>query len=223
MAKNTQPEIYRTRLFLITPDDYEITAFAPLLEEALSGGDVASVLILPPANGDYRAAAEELVPIVQHADAAALLHNDTQVMGRSGADGLHLDGDTDEIVTTVKAHAGRDIMGVAGVKTRHEAMMLGEGPIDYLFFGRLDGDTLPDMFPKTFKLAEWWASLFEVPAVAMGGNDIVCVRQAAEGSIDFLALRNAIWGANDPAAAVQRANGILDEVHDSKIEAAKSA
>ena len=52
MTKKHDPEIYRTRLFLITPADYETAAFAKVLTETLKGGDVASLLILPPKDGD---------------------------------------------------------------------------------------------------------------------------------------------------------------------------
>lgn len=211
MAKIHDVEIYRTRLFLITPPDYETETFAQVLENTLKGGDVASILILPPEDDDYQRAAEKLVPIAQDQDVAALLYNDSQIMGRTNADGLHLDGQVTDIVSTVKTHAGRKVMGVGSVNSRHEAMEMGEGPIDYLFFGRLDGDTKPDIFPKMFKLAEWWCSLFEVPAVVMGGNSLQSVAQASNAGIDFVGLRTALWDADDPRAALGEANRLLDE------------
>lgn len=211
MAKTYQAEIYRTRLFLITPLEYETEAFASVLEHTLKGGDVASLLILPPADGNYQRAAEVLVPIAQEHGVAALLHNDSQTMGRTEADGLHLDGEVADIVSTVKAHAGRKVMGVGTVKSRHEAMEMGEGPIDYIFFGRLDGDTKPDIFPKMFKLAEWWSSLFEVPAVVMGGNSLQSVEQASAAGIDFVGLRTAVWDHEDPHTVISDANHLLDE------------
>ena len=212
MAKPTpEPELYRTRVFLITPADYEPRSFAPLLEAVLTAGDVASLLILPPASGNYQLAAEHLVPIVQKHDVAALLHNDSQLMGRTNADGLHLDGTLDDIVETVKAHTGRNIMGVANIKNRHEAMVIGEGPVDYLFFGRLDGDNGPDIFPKAFKLAEWWASVMSVPAVVMGGNALDSVTQAGNAGIDFLALRDIIWKSPSPSKTISDVDKLLDQ------------
>jgi len=211
-----EPELYRTRLFLVTPENYLTESFAPMLERVLRAGDVASLLILPPANGSYQEAAERLVPIAQHHDVAALLYNDSQLMGRTGADGLHLDGALDDIVETVKAHAGRHIMGVGNIKSRHDAMMIGEGPVDYLFFGRLDGDTQAEIFPKTFKLAEWWATIMSLPAVAMGGNATDGVKQAGEAGIDFLALRDMIWQSDDPTKALMTANKLLDHAFETR-------
>lgn len=217
MAKTPpEAEIYRTRLFLVTPPDYRAETFAPVLEKTLSGGDAASLLILPPSDGDYREAAERLVPIAQAHGVAALLYNDSRLMGRTKADGLHLDGPLEEIVETVKAHAGRNIMGIGNIATRHDAMTIGEGPVDYLFFGRLDGDTNASIFPKTFKLAEWWSSVMSVPAVVMGGNGLESVDEAAAAGIDFLALRNLIFQADDPRTAMIEANRLLDRAFETR-------
>lgn len=174
-------------------------------------GDVASVLVLPTESAPYSEVAKTLIPIVQAHDAAALLYNDSQLMGRTGADGLLLDGNLDDIVETVKTHAGRQIMGVANIRSRHDAMVIGEGPVDFLFFGRLDGDTNADIFPKSFKLAEWWSSLFQIPAVIMGGNNVESVEQASVEGIDFIALRDAIWNADNAVDALSRANSLLDK------------
>ena len=203
-------EIYRTRIFLITPEDYDPVTFAPLLDSVLNAGDVASVLLMPSDKAPYADTAKELVPIIQARGAAALIHNDSQIMGRTQADGLLLDSDIEQIVETVKAHAGRQIMGVANILSRHDAMVLGEGPVDFLFFGRLDGDTKPDIFPKSFKLAEWWSQLFQIPAVVMGGQAIESAAQASDEGIDFVALRDAIWKADDPADALAKADAAID-------------
>ena len=185
-------------------------AFAPLLDSVLKAGDVASVLLMPSDKAPYGDVAKELVPIIQAHDTAALIYNDSQIMGRTNADGLLLDGDIDQIVETVKTHAGRQIMGVADIHSRHDAMVLGEGPVDFLFFGRLDGDTKTHIFPKSFKLAEWWSQLFQVPAVVMGGYEIESAVQASDEGIDFVALRNAIWESDDPAHVMGKANEAID-------------
>jgi thiamine-phosphate pyrophosphorylase len=89
-------------------------------------------------------------------------------------------------------------------------MELGECVPDYLFFGRLDGDTGDEIFPKALDLAAWWSSLFEIPAVVMGGRKLESVAAAAEAGIEFVALRHAVWKhPAGPAAAVAEANRLL--------------
>ncbi|MEM8797170.1 MAG: thiamine phosphate synthase [Pseudomonadota bacterium] len=202
---------------MITPQGYEKDlGFAEKLSAVLGAGDVASLLITPAPGHDYQALATPLVKVAQEHGVAALLCEDSRIMGRTGADGLHLEGAIEDIVETVKAHAGREIMGVGDLGSRHDAMMMGEGPVDYLFFGRLDGDRQPGIFKKSFALAEWWSSLFEVPAVVMGGTSVESVREAADAAIDFVALRNAIFEASDPQDAIRAANAYLDQSYELK-------
>ena len=80
----------RCRLVLIVPEGEDLAARKDMLERALKGGDVASV-ILPQyglSDGDFQSHAEALVPVIQAAGAAALLAGDTRVAGRAKADGL---------------------------------------------------------------------------------------------------------------------------------------
>ena len=82
----------RSRLVLVTPDTGDIGVLADDLRLALSGGDVAAVLIARAgSDADRQSAAERLVPIAQGAGAAAVVIGDTRAAGRSKADGLHLD------------------------------------------------------------------------------------------------------------------------------------
>ncbi len=57
-------------------------------------------------------------------------------------------------------------------------MLAGDTDPDYVFFGRLDGDTDTAIFPKAFALAEWWAELFAIPAMVMGGSSLASVRRS---------------------------------------------
>jgi thiamine-phosphate pyrophosphorylase len=89
-------------------------------------------------------------------------------------------------------------------------MRAGELGPDYVFFGRLDGDSGPEIFPKAFSLAAWWSSLFEIPAVVMGGNRIDSIAAAAAAGVEFACLGTAVWTHPDgPAAAVAEANRVL--------------
>ncbi len=82
----------RSRLVLVTPDTGDIGVLADDLRLALSGGDVAAVLIgRAGSDADRQSAAERLVPIAQGAGAAAVVIGDTRAAGRSKADGIHLD------------------------------------------------------------------------------------------------------------------------------------
>jgi thiamine-phosphate pyrophosphorylase len=196
----------RCRLCLVTPPAYEVEAFAPRLGDALAGGDVASLIITAPNTtdaGSLQKAAERLVPVAAARNVAALVHNDTRVAARAQADGVHIDSGIADVEAAIAALRGRKIVGASAGASRHEALEAGDLEPDYLFFGRLDGDTDAAIFPKALDLAAWWASVTVIPAIVMGGAAIASVEEAAAQGIEFVALSSAVWNhPKGPSAAV---------------------
>jgi thiamine-phosphate pyrophosphorylase len=197
------------RLCLVTPPGVTASTFAPILEDALAGGDVAS-LIVTAEPGELGPLAAALVPIAQAHGVAALIHNDTQIVGRTNADGVHIDsGRADLAAAASSLHPAR-IVGAGALRSRHDTMTAGESDPDYVFFGRLDGDTDTAIFPKALALAEWWAEIFEIPAMVMGGLSLESVRHARDAGVEFVALRRAVWdNPEGPRMAVAEANRFL--------------
>lgn len=203
------------RLCLVTPSGVSPEALGAMLNEALAAGDVAS-LIVTAGSADLSRLAQLTVPIAQAHGVAALIHNDRQIAAMTGADGVHLDDGIAELRACVADMHPERIIGVGNLTSRHYAMAAGEAEPDYVFFGRLDGDTGEEIFPKALGLAEWWASLFQIPAVVMGGSDLSSVQQARDAGIEFVALRRAVWEHPDgPARAVAMANHLLAEARDA--------
>lgn len=196
------------RLCLVTPPDYDPVSFAPALSEALAGGDVASLIITAPRRdpAGHQRAAEMLVPAATQRGVAALVHNDTRICERVKADGVHVDTGVGDLRAALDALRGRKITGAGGLSSRHEALEAGEAGPDYLFFGRLDGDTDDMIFPKALDLAAWWSSVTVIPAMVMGGRSLSSVDEAAANEIAFVALSSAIWtDRRGPRAAVAEA------------------
>jgi len=206
--------VNRPRLFLVTPPHFDTDAMASDLEKALSGGDVACVLLYMPGamSKEIQATAERLVPLIQKGGAAAIIYGDTQAAGRSGADGVHVDTSLEDVKLAVESFQPERIVGAGGTKLKHEDMEWAETGIDYLFFGRLDLDERDEAHPKTLQRAQWWAQLFETPCVALGGNTLASVENAAGTGADFVALKDAVWQhGNGPAEAVREANAVLEQ------------
>lgn len=211
--KKTKPvEPLFGRLCLITPNAFDPDKFAPVLEEALAAGDVASLLLaldsVEPA--DKARTARMLTEIAQSQGVAAIVVNDPQLLASAGADGLHVDTGLVALRQAVDALHPDRIVGAASLATRHDAMLAAETECDYLFFGRLDGDTEDAIFDKSFDMAAWWSAVFEIPAIVMGGRAIASVIEAVDARIEFVALRSAIWEHPDgAAAAVIEANRLI--------------
>lgn len=204
----------RCRLVLVVPDMEDDDKLGEQLSHALRGGDVASVILPQYESNDtaFQKRAEKLVPLVQDAGAAALIAGDSRVAGRSKADGLHLSGSIEELADAMEKFSPKLIVGSGSATDRHSALEVGEARPDYIFFGRLDGDIKPEAHPKNVALAEWWASMIEIPCIVMGGTEVSSVVTVAESGAEFVALRTAIFdNPAGAAAAVAEVNAILDE------------
>lgn len=197
------------RLCLVTPPDYDPVLFAPALADAVAAGDIASVMVTAPLSRaeDFQRAAELLVPVAMARGAAALIHEDTRICQRVKADGVHIDGGVADVRAARESLGERKIVGASGgVRSRHEALEVGEASPDYVFFGRLDGDTAAEIFPAALDLAAWWSSVTIIPAIVMGGATIASVDEARSAGVGFVALSRAIWDdPRGPGAAVAEA------------------
>lgn len=209
-------EIVRSRLCLVTPPAVDLSMFPAILADALTGGDVASLIVTASDPLALQPLAQAVARFAQHHGVAVLVHNDTQVAGRAKADGVHIDRKA-ELAAAIAAFHPTKIVGAGGVESRHDAMTAGESNPDYVFFGRLDGDTGDGVFHRALTLAEWWSSLFVIPAMVMGGRTVASVREAAAAKVEFVALSHAIFSSRDPAAAVAEANRLLSEPAESVV------
>ncbi|MEM1285279.1 MAG: thiamine phosphate synthase [Pseudomonadota bacterium] len=204
---------FRTRLFLITPRVLPEN-FAERFASALSGGDIGCVLIdLEP---EAIVQTDDLAPLVKAAqdkDVAVLVAGDTQLAGHLSADGVHvsspksLDRDDQD-----RLQKGGMIIGSAGINSRHLALETGERGFDYLFFGRTDRTQETDNHPKTETLSLWWAQMMAVPCVAFAGTGDEAFQTLARGGVEFIAVRDEVWEADDLAAKIAEFNTTLDTI-----------
>lgn len=202
----------RCRLVLIA-DPNKGGMEAQRVVDALSGGDVASLILVGGSVEDaaFQGYCEAIVPSAQAKGVAVLISGDSRIVGRVGADGIHLETGKAEIDAAVRKHDGRLIVGAGGAKTRHDALELGEAQPDYIFFGRFGYDQDPAPHPRNLDLAQWWAEIVNVPCIAQGGSDIASVEAVAATGAEFVALSSAVFGgALSPADAVRSANDLLD-------------
>jgi thiamine-phosphate pyrophosphorylase len=204
----------RCRLVLIASPAGEVPASKLAIADALEGGDVASVLLAQfnAREDEFRTWCEEVVPLIQAANAAAVIVDDTQAAGRAKADGVHITGGKQAVFEAIAKFTPRMIVGTGTAHSRHDALELGEERPDYLFVGKLDGDTHPDVNPKALELAEWWASMIEIPCIVMAGYEAQSVVPAAQAGAEFVAVSAAVFGdGRNPRDAVMTINALLEE------------
>lgn len=212
MAEQVDPPC---RLYLITPPAFEPAAFKPELEAALKGGDVACLQLrlkdMP--DKDVSAAAEAVIPVCHAADVAVIMNDRPDLAVQAGADGVHI-GQQDSDYAEARRQVGADgIVGVTCHNSRHLAIEAAEKGADYVAFGAFfPTETKDPKYHAEPDLLTWWAELFEIPCVAIGGITVDNGRPLVEAGADFLAVSSGVWKhPGGPEAAVRAFNEILTE------------
>jgi thiamine-phosphate pyrophosphorylase len=192
----------KCQLYLISPLETG-GGFPDRLARALDAGRVAAFQFRVKDVDQHAAAAlaEPLQRICADRDVAFLVNDSIALAKRLGADGVHLgqeDGDPREARTVLGPQAQ---IGVTCHDSRHLAMEAGEAGADYVAFGAF--------YPTTTKavkhhpeqvILSWWATMFEVPCVAIGGITPANAAPLVKAGADFIAVSGAVWGGDEAAA-----------------------
>jgi thiamine-phosphate pyrophosphorylase len=200
-----------TQLYLISPLDVGGN-FPQRLERALEAGKsekgnlVAAFQFRIKGVDQHEAdrLARPLQQICARHDCAFIVNDSVSLAKRLGADGVHLgqgDGDPRE----AREVLGREAqIGVTCHASKHLAMEAGEAGADYVAFGAFFPSTTKDKGPDAERpepdLVEWWATLFEIPVVAIGGITADNCASLVEAGADFLAVSGAVWSSDEAAA-----------------------
>jgi len=198
------------RLYLITPSSFNLYDFAIELQNALEGGDVASLQLRMKESydEDIIKAARSLMPICHAKDVAFIINDRPDIAQKVGADGVHV-GQDDMNYKEAREILGPDkIIGVTCKDSKHLAMTAGEQGADYVAFGAF----YPTPTKITTSVAHpslltWWQELFEIPCVAIGGITVDNATELSNAGADFLAICGGVWDYKDgPKQAVHDLN-----------------
>jgi thiamine-phosphate pyrophosphorylase len=194
------------RLYLISPQDVG-GSFSDRLKAALEPGIAAAFQFRVKGTDEHELArlAEPLQQICADAEVAYIVNDSMALAKRLGADGVHL-GQQDGDIQEARALLGPSAqIGKTCHDSRHLAMEAGEAGADYVAFGAFyPTTTKPSDYRPDPSILTWWSTVFEIPCVAIGGITAGNAKPLVEAGADFLAICQAVWGSDDPAAAVSR-------------------
>ncbi len=200
------PKRGQCRLYLISPQDVG-GGFPARLQAALEPGLAAAfqLRVKDVPEDELAKLAEPLQRICADAGVAFIVNDSMALARRIGADGVHL-GQSDGDVREARALLGPGAqIGRTCHDSRHLAMEAGEAGADYVAFGAFyPTTTKPSHYRPDPSILTWWSTLFEIPCVAIGGITPDNAKPLVEAGADFLAVCQAVWGADDPGAAVRR-------------------
>ncbi len=192
------------KLYLISPQEVG-GGFPDRLKAACSGGPVAAfqLRVKDVAEHDLARLAEPLQRICADHEVAFIVNDSVSLAKRLGADGVHL-GQSDGDPREARAELGPDAqIGRTCHDSRHLAMEAGEAGCDYVAFGAFyETTTKPSHYRPDPLILSWWSAITEIPCVAIGGITPVNAAPLVTAGADFVAVCQAVWGKDDPAAAV---------------------
>ena len=193
------------KLYLISPQDVG-GGFPDRLKAALEPGIAAAFQLRVKDVDEHELArlAEPLQRICADADVAFIVNDSMALAKRLGTDGVHL-GQSDGDVRDARALLGPSAqIGKTCHDSRHFAMEAGEASADYVAFGAFyPTTTKPSNYRPDPAILTWWSTLFEIPCVAIGGITPGNAGPLVDAGADFVAVCQAVWGKDDPGAAVQ--------------------
>ena len=193
------------RLYLISPQEVG-GAFPDRLKAAIEPGIAAAFQLRVKDVDEHQLArlAEPLQRICGDADVAFIVNDSMALAKRLGADGVHL-GQSDGDIREARALLGPGAqIGRTCHDSRHLAMEAGEAGVDYVAFGAFyPTTTKPSHYRPQPAILSWWSAVFEIPCVAIGGITPDNAKPLVDAGADFLAVCQAVWGRDDPGAAVQ--------------------
>lgn len=199
------PRTEPAKLYLISPQAVGGN-FPDRLNAALEPGLAAAFQLRVKDVGEHELArlAEPLQRICADAEVAFIVNDSISLAKRLGADGVHL-GQSDGDIREARALLGPSAqIGKTCHDSRHLAMEAGEAGADYVAFGAFyPTTTKPSDYRPDPSILSWWSTVFEIPCVAIGGITPENARPLVEAGADFIAVCQAVWGKEHPAAAVR--------------------
>ena len=201
------------RLYIITPETFDLRTFPDGLAAALDAGDVAAVqLRLKNSDDDvWKRAIDALRPVSQSRGVLFLLNDRADLVVATGCDGAHV-GQGD-----MPAREARRLLGpnrTLGVTCRSSldlARRAVEDGADYVAFGAF--------FPSTSKqvtsladpeVLRRWSQQRSVPSCAIGGITAANLAPLVRMGANLLAIIGGVWNhADGPAAGVRAVNAAI--------------
>ena len=186
---------HRCRLYFQFPAQPSAKLEAQLAQ-AIATTDAACVLLC----GDGTAVDEDhagrLIDLVQASGLACLIDHDAGLAERLGADGLHIDAESEAYIAARKLLGESANIGALCGLGRHDAMQLAELGADYVAFGP-KSESIIDAIDQYADLIAWWSEIFVVPCVAWNVETAEQAAKVAALGADFVAPSARIWRDDD--------------------------
>ena len=201
------------RLYIITPERFDLAAFPDQLGRALDVGDVAFVqLRLKSADDDaWKRSIDALRPVCQSRGVGFLLNDRADLVAATGCDGAHVGQEDMPAGDARRVMGAGRTLGVTCKASQDLARRAVADGADYVAFGAF--------FPSTSKqvtnladpqILRWWAQHGTLPSCAIGGITAANLGPLVQAGANLLAIIGGVWNHPEgPAAGARAINGAI--------------
>ncbi len=206
------------RLYIITPETFDLRILPDLLARALDAGDVAAVQLRLKNSGDdvWKRAIDALRPVALAHGVPFLLNDRADLVVAAGCDGAHV-GQTDMPAREARRLMGPGLtLGVTCKSSLDLARRSVDDGADYVAFGAF----FPSTSKQVTKLADpeilrTWSQRKELASCAIGGITAANLAPLVQAGANLLAIIGGVWNhAEGPAAGVRAINAAIKAAMD---------
>lgn len=200
-----------TKLYLISPPQFELAEFLPKLEACLKTGKVGlfQLRMKEVPHAEILAAAAEIAPICHAHNVPFIMNDSAELALECGADGVHLGEESENYDHARKLLGSEAHIGISCYADVGRALEFAQKGADLVSFGQFHPTkTKPPKGWATvetitnFKTAEPLNRLTAQPSVsAIGGLNFENCAPIAAAGVDYICMVSAIW---DDAGSVEK-------------------
>ncbi len=133
-----------------------------------------------------------------------IVNDDLELATNIDADGIHL-GKNDIDINTARKSFGKKIIGVSCYNDLERAIVAEQFGADYVAFGSFfPSATKPDAVKADIELLIQSKNILNIPVVAIGGITPENGKELIKAKVDYLAVINGLYSANETVIATQR-------------------
>lgn len=219
-----------TKLYLISPPQFELGEFRKELESAFKGGEIPvfqlrmktkaedGSITAPADQKEVRKAAKELQKICNDNNCLFILNDEVRLAAELNCDGVHIGADDMSIADARKIMGAGKYIGASCYASVDRAFTAGEQGADYVAFGVFyDTQTKTPRGRAKPELLEFWSKYTVIPSVAIGGIKINNAKPIIDAGADFIAVVTGVWDhQKDAETAVKEFNELFNKCNAGK-------
>lgn len=215
MSKPTEEKLRAAlRLYGVSDDRNLKGRSLPDTVEKMCAGGVTMIQLRDkdPDRGFVAMRARALLLSCRANNALFIVNDDIEIARLVGADGVHL-GQGDMPCAQARDRLGDDFIIGISAQTVEQALAAQADGADYLGVGAMIATpTKPDAELVSVETLRAIVDAVDIPVVAIGGLNAETIGTLKGTGIDGIAVVSALFGADDPKAAAEELDGLLDEV-----------